>query len=285
MALGRLPIHPGAIYGVIKELRRAAEDFRPIVLAGVAGPAQELREALAAGGQPEAIRDLTGKELSGYDVEGAGLLLYVIEGTPGPLDELALRKADRKGVETICVVVGSGVEPVDVPYVLATNVVQVPTGRPVPVDKVAKLIATRADERAHMWAARLPVLRKPVVEHVISKFARQNGILGAAIFIPGADLPVLTLNQIRMVFHIAAAYGEEMDRDRAVEVIGVIGAAFGFRALAREALGVVPGVGWAIKGGIAYVGTRALGKAASAYFEAGVQQKVKEAVGSVRSRS
>jgi len=40
MALGRLPIHPGAIYGVIKELRRAAEAFRPIVLAGVAGPAQ-----------------------------------------------------------------------------------------------------------------------------------------------------------------------------------------------------------------------------------------------------
>jgi hypothetical protein len=44
-------------------------------------------------------------------------------------------------------------------------------------------------------------------------------------------------------------------------------------------------VGWAIKGGIAYVGTRALGKAASAYFEAGVQEKLKEAVGSVRSRS
>jgi uncharacterized protein (DUF697 family) len=124
-----------------------------------------------------------------------------------------------------------------------------------------------------------------VVDHVISKFARQNGILGAAIFIPGADLPVLTLNQMRMVFHIAAAYGEEMDRERAVEVIGVIGAAFGFRALAREALGVVPGVGWAIKGGIAYIGTRALGKAAAAYFEAGVQQKVKEAVGSVRSWS
>jgi uncharacterized protein (DUF697 family) len=285
MAFGRLPIHPGAIYAVVKEFRLAGEDFRPIVLAGAAGSAQELREALVAGGDAEAIRDFTGKELSAYDVEGAGLLLYVVEGKPGSLDEQVLRKADRKNVETVCVVIGAGVEPVDVPYVLATNVVQVPEGAPMPVGKIAKLIAERADERAHMWAARLPVLRKPVVEHTIAKFARQNGILGAAIFIPGADMPVLTLNQIRMVFHLAAAYGEEMDRDRAVEVIGVIGAAFGFRALAREALGVVPGVGWAIKGGIAYVGTRALGKAAAAYFEAGVQDKVKVAVGSVRSRS
>jgi uncharacterized protein (DUF697 family) len=285
MAFGRLPIHPGAIYAVVKEFRLAGEDFRPIVLAGAAGSAQELREALVAGGDAEAIRDFTGKELSAYDVEGAGLLLYVVEGKPGSLDEQVLRKADRKNVETVCVIIGAGVEPVDVHYVLATNVVQVPEGAPMPVGKIAKLIAERADERAHTWAARLPVLRKPVVEHTIAKFARQNGILGAAIFIPGADMPVLTLNQIRMVFHLAAAYGEEMDRDRAVEVIGVIGAAFGFRALAREALGVVPGVGWAIKGGIAYVGTRALGKAAAAYFEAGVQDKVKEAVGSVRSRS
>jgi uncharacterized protein (DUF697 family) len=88
-----------------------------------------------------------------------------------------------------------------------------------------------------------------------------------------------------MIFRIAAAYGEDLDRDRAVEILAVIGAGFGFRAVAREAMGFVPGVGWAIKGGVAYVGTRALGKAAVAYFEAGGQDRLKEAVGSVRSRS
>ena len=98
-------------------------------------------------------------------------------------------------------------------------------------------------------------------------------------------MPVLTLNQIRMIFRIAAAYGEEIDRDRALEILAVVGAGFGFRAVAREAVGFIPGVGWAIKGGVAYVGTKALGRIAAAYFEAGVQQKVKEAVGSVRSRS
>jgi uncharacterized protein (DUF697 family) len=285
--LRNFPIHPGAVYGVAKEMRAAAEDFRPIVLAGAASLAGELNAALTAGGDEGAVRDLSGKELSAYDVEGAGLLLYVAEGPQvTPADEAVLRLADRKNVEAICVLVGgSESEPVDVPYVLATNVVQAPAGRPLPVDRIAELIAERADDRAHTWAAGLPVLRRPVVEHLIRKFSRQNGILGVAIFIPGADLPALTLNQIRMVFHIAAAYGEQIDRDRAVEILAVIGAGLGFRAVAREALGFVPGVGWAIKGGVAYAGTRALGKAAAAYFEAGGQKRLRKAVGSVRSRS
>jgi uncharacterized protein (DUF697 family) len=286
MKLSRFPIHPGAIYGVVKELRAAAEDFRPIVLAGAPGPSKELRDALVAGGDPQAIRDLSGNELSAYDIEGAGLLLYAIEeAKTTPEDEVTLRLAERNRVETLCIVTGGGRAPIDIPYVLATNVLQVPEGTPVAAVAIAELIAERADERAYMWAARLPVLREAVVEHIVAKFARQNGVLGVAIFIPGADMPVLTLNQIRMIFRIAAAYGEEIDRDRAVEILAVVGAGLGLRAVAREALGFVPGVGWAIKGGIAYVGTKALGKAAVAYFEAGGQTRLKQAIGSVRSRS
>jgi uncharacterized protein (DUF697 family) len=286
VALRRFPIHPGAIYGVAKELRAAAEDFRPIVIAGAEGPAGELRDALVAGGDPQAIRDLAGRQLSTYDVEGAGILIYAVEGAVGADDEKALKLADRKGVEAICVLVAAeGPGPIDVPFVLATNVVPVRPGQPLPIGRIVDLIAVQADERAYMWAARLPVLRRAVVEHTIRKFARQNGILGVAIFIPGADMPALTLNQIRMVFRIAAAYGEQIDRDRALEILAVIGAGLGFRAVAREALGFIPGVGWAIKGGVAYVGTRALGKAAVAYFEAGIQKRVKDKVHSVRSRS
>jgi uncharacterized protein (DUF697 family) len=50
-------------------------------------------------------------------------------------------------------------------------------------------------------------------------------------------------------------------------------------------LTVVPGPGWAIKGGIAYAGTLALGEAAVAYFESGGQKFVRETLDSVRSRS
>jgi uncharacterized protein (DUF697 family) len=260
------------------------------VVAGAPGPAGALVAALTAGGDPQAVRDLSGAELSSYDVEGAGLLVYALEGQAGPEDEKVLRLADRKGVEAICVLAGAGSEaPVDVPFVLATNVVQLPgpvrSEADLPLEEIFRLIAERGDERAHMWAARLPAVRPAVVEHTVEKFSRQNGILGVAVFVPGADMPVLTLNQIRMVFRIAAAYGEELDRDRAIEVLAVIGAGLGFRAIARQALGFIPGVGWAIKGGVAYAGTQALGRAAVAYFEKGGQRRLKELAGSVRPRS
>ena len=47
----------------------------------------------------------------------------------------------------------------------------------------------------------------------------------------------------------------------------MIGSGLGFRALARKAIGVVPVVGWVVKGAIAYTATRALGEAAVRYFE------------------
>ena len=71
------------------------------------------------------------------------------------------------------------------------------------------------------------------------------------MFIPGADLPIMTVNQIRLVLRIADAYGFEIDRERLPEVLAVIGSAFGFRALARRTIGLVPLVGWAVKGAIA----------------------------------
>jgi uncharacterized protein (DUF697 family) len=285
--LRRIPIHPGAIYGVAKELRAAGQDFRPIVVAGAEGAARDLVAGLTADGDPKAIRNLSGAEISAYDVEGAGLLLYVIEGDQvSAEDEQALRLADRKSVEAICVIVGArSPDPVDVPFVLATNVVQVEAGHILPMERILELIAERADDRAYLWAARLPVLRPAVAEQIVEKYSRQNGILGVAIFIPGADFPVLTLNQIRMVFRIATAYGEQIDRDRALEVLAVVGTGLGFRALARSALGLVPGVGWAVKGGVAYAGTQALGRAAVTYFEKGGQQRLKDAARSVRPRS
>jgi uncharacterized protein (DUF697 family) len=124
-----------------------------------------------------------------------------------------------------------------------------------------------------------------VCEELVQRFSRQNGILGATIFIPGADMPALTLNQVRMVLRIAAAYGEKIDRERALELLAVVGAGFGLRATARQALGFIPIAGWAVKGGIAYFGTRALGRAMIAYFERGGARRVREAAGSVRPRS
>ena len=53
-----------------------------------------------------------------------------------------------------------------------------------------------------------------------------------------------------------------------LEIVGVVGAGYGFRMLAREALDLLPVVGWAVKGAVAFGGTRAIGMAAVRLCEA-----------------
>ncbi|MEO7720248.1 MAG: hypothetical protein ABIY70_28995, partial [Capsulimonas sp.] len=54
------------------------------------------------------------------------------------------------------------------------------------------------------------------------------------------------------------------------ELLPVFGSAFGWRAVARELVGLVPGgVGVVVKGAIAYAGTYTVGKTASIYFSTG----------------
>ena len=82
---------------------------------------------------------------------------------------------------------------------------------------------------------------------------------------------MLALNEIRMVLRLEQAYGLEIDvRERLPEIAATLGAGFGMRAIARELLDLVPVAGWAVKGGIAYAGTRALGEATVRRLAAGV---------------
>ncbi len=112
-------------------------------------------------------------------------------------------------------------------------------------------------------------MRSAVAEEAIKATATQNALVGAVLFIPGADMPVMTLNQAKMLLQVAAAYGEPLGAERAKELLAVVGGGFALRAVARQALGFVPGFGWAIKGAVGYAGTLAMGKAAVTYFEQG----------------
>jgi len=160
----------------------------------------------------------------------------------------------------------------DIPYVLATDVVSCPPGSGFPVEEVAAALATRLGDQAIGLAARVPALRDAVAAALIERFSRQNGIIGAAVFVPGADFAVLTLNQLRLVLRLAVVYGIEVDQQRLPEVLATLGAGLGFRAVARQLLGTVPIAGWVIKGGVAYTGTRVLGEGAQRYFQ-GVSER------------
>jgi uncharacterized protein (DUF697 family) len=112
-------------------------------------------------------------------------------------------------------------------------------------------------------------MRRAVAEDAVKTTAWQNALVGTVSLIPGADMPIMTANQAKMLLQIAAAYGEPLGTDRIKELAAVVGGGFLLRAVARQALIAVPVLGWAVKGGIGYTGTIAMGKAAIAYFEEG----------------
>ena len=274
----KLPLNPTAVLGVVKELRVTDADLRPLLVGGAPERAKEIHDALEKGAEPGAIRILAAP--TAYDFEGANVLVYAVDGTvPGEEDEKAFQLASRKGVEIVCVVFGASAEdPPTIPYVLDSDVIPVPPGAPLPLESIAERAADRAGDSSHHLAARVPALREAVVQEIIKRFALQNGVLGVAIFIPGADFPVQTLNQTRMLLRIASAHGERLDRERAFEVLSVVAAGLGFRTVARQLVGFVPGLGWAVKGGVAYAATLALGEAADAYFAAGGTRMIERSV-------
>jgi uncharacterized protein (DUF697 family) len=252
-----LPVKPGAVLGILRELRVSAEADRPLVVTGPRELVSVLTRELTRGGVASAVRE-------GGPVEGGAAVIHVLAGKPDKDDEHILQEAAHARVPIVVVTHG---DTGHIAYVLDQNVVEVGPGSSLPVEEIAKRLARSLGESGTPLAARLPVLRRPVCEQLIRKFSRQNAFIGLAFFVPGADLPVLTVNQIRLVLRIADAHGFEIDKDRVPEVLAVIASGLGFRSVARRTVGLVPIVGWALKGGYAYVGTRALGEAAMRYFE------------------
>jgi uncharacterized protein (DUF697 family) len=250
-----LPLKPTAIAGLVNELRKRSD--KPLLVGGQL--AEVLARDLRAGGDPGAVR------VGGAprDVEG---LVYVLGDEVTERDEQAMKTAHRAHVPTVVVAAGREA-PVRVPFVPATAVVRAEPGSGFPVDDIGRTLMRLLGEEGSSLARHLPRLRRPFCDAMIASFARKNAVVAAAIFIPGADLPVLTLSQLRMVLRICAAYGLDVDAQRLPEILATIGAGLGFRAAARTAVAFVPIAGWVLQGAIAYTGTKAVGEAAIKYCE------------------
>ena len=152
-------------------------------------------------------------------------------------------------------------------------------------EELAPKIARALDEDYLVPLGRgYPGFRRAVCGEVIKNNARQNAFIGA-LPIPGADMPVMTANQGRMVLNIAAIYGEELSMDRARELIGVLAAGFGFRALGRQVVKLIPVGGWAVAAVIGYAGTLAMGRATVLYFERGKQEVGQKEMDEIRQRA
>ena len=211
----KLPLAPFAVVKLVRELRSSTTNRRPLVLGGARSLVDALRRELVRDGDATAVR-----EAALGAIDGAAALVYVLAGEPTEDDERALRAADLAGVPLFVV----GPEPTTaVPYALATDVLPLRPGEGFPLEELGRRLAAKDENAAVALAARLPALRRGVVDALVARVARQNGAIAAAVFIPGVDFPVLTLNQLRLVLRIAAAYGEEIDAERLPEILGVVG--------------------------------------------------------------
>jgi len=247
------PLRPTVMAREFGAVARANRDRRPLAVGGAL--AAQLRKELVAGGDETAVT-LAGPE-------GAAAYVHVLGGAVSEDDRRALRSARKAGVPILVLARGRSY----VPHVLAQDIVVVEPGKGFPIDELADVLVRRAAGTVPL-AARLPALRPAVCEALVHNASIQNGVIGAAVFLPGVDLPVLTLNQLRLVLRVAAAHGLEVGPGRIPEALGIVGAALGFRTVARSFAGLVPGLGWAVKGGVAYTGTRALGEAAVRVYQA-----------------
>lgn len=135
--------------------------------------------------------------------------------------------------------------------------------------RMGEWVVAACREKCLALALSFPFVRKPLSLEAVSATSLQNAGIGLVLFIPGADMPLMTLNQAKMLLQIAAAYGEPMSAARAKELAAIVGGAFACRSVARQVAGAVPAIGWAVKAGVAYAGTKAMGLAAVEYFERG----------------
>jgi uncharacterized protein (DUF697 family) len=270
----------------LKEVSDDATGVGPVILCGRSAPVERVRAALlgAKWSNTSAVESFAIRRLRPEDraqLRRASVVVYGGEVTHTLDDETradleVLGRADRpllvllEGVE---LPMDASVEATRVRGIEPENVLAIKTGH-FPAKRVLRMIAARAGTSGPALAARLPALRPLVVETMIETAARRNALIAAAIWIPGADMPLLTAVEMRLMLHLGVCYGVEVGPDRAVELLGLLGAGFGLRAAARELLDVVPVAGWVIKGGVAYSGTRAIGRAAVEYFERGAAADV-----------
>jgi uncharacterized protein (DUF697 family) len=211
--------------------------------------------------------------------------LAVTGDSPGAAD-LAARLGAQRGVQgaEVILTASGGTLAISGKGVEEPGEISLSSEKVLLEEVVPRVVRAMDEDYLVPLAKGYPAFRRAVCEELIRKNARQNAVIGA-LPIPGADMPVMTANQARMVLNIAAAHDEELSLDRARELLGVLAAGFGLRALARQVVKLVPLGGWAAAAAIGYAGTVAMGRATMLYFERGKQKLEEGEIAEIRRRA
>lgn len=266
--MARWPLDPSKLWDAWREITSAADVAAGIVLAGEPALVARAQELLGAGGGSARVWEGLPSALARASLGPTETLLIFVE----PHAEHTMVSALRATQPPVAAVVAVDDGPAATgaltwyeKHIARVSFSDIDLGW----RQVWQATVDAAEEHVVALGRRYPVLRRMAAERIIRRTSRQNALIGVVFILPGTDMPVMTLNQIKMVLAIAAIFGGQISQERAIELVGVVGAGFGFRAVARQAFDLVPGLGWAVKGVVGYTGTRAMGEAALRYFERG----------------
>jgi uncharacterized protein (DUF697 family) len=150
---------------------------------------------------------------------------------------------------------------------------------------VCEILENRPDLSVAL-ARQFHPFRQEVVNDVIRTVSKENALFSVATALPdvipflslpwavgefASDTAVLTANQVRMAFILAAASDRKVGyREQKAEIASLFAGAFGWRALARELVGKIPlGGGLIAKAGVAYAATFVVGTSLERYYRLG----------------
>ncbi len=149
----------------------------------------------------------------------------------------------------------------------------------------AKLLSQRLPQWIYALARDFAVLRQNYVRELILSNANEAALVAAAsslttslplvgwlagVFAVSTETLYLTAKQMRLALLIGAVYGRSLDFfERMHELWPVLGGAWGWRVLAREAAGFIPALGVVAKAAIAWSGTYTVGALSQRFYERG----------------
>ncbi|MGN6032506.1 MAG: hypothetical protein ACTHQE_12690 [Thermomicrobiales bacterium] len=157
-------------------------------------------------------------------------------------------------------------------------------GMRTPAEQVRLEMVTAQPDLAPALGRFFPEFRPAATKAIVDETSRANAQFALVSNVPaivpvlggfiaaGADVIVLTKNQIMMCYKLAALHGKDLhDQTRIItELVPVVGAGFLWRTAAREATSFLPlAAGTIPKVGIAYAGTMAVGWATDFYYRFG----------------
>jgi uncharacterized protein (DUF697 family) len=265
--------------GAVGTLLRGATALRPFLL-GLRAVDREMEmggEMAVLQGEPEATARL--RELIGVHDEDAflpphhGVLVYAAVPSVDPdLAASVLAGRKRDGGRVLAVLVGGAASRARMArgFLAHAPLAESDLVHARALDeRVLREIAAALGDLAIATGRRHPALRPAVAAHLIRRSSRRAAAI-ATVMLPGTDMPAITLVQVSLIARLAALHGRPVGGGkRAAEIVAVVAAGLGWRALARQTVRLVPGAGWAAQGAIGYSGTRAVGEAARAWFAEG----------------